>query len=90
MMGSYVARALLKVSSRRCRCTTCRRRTLVLSHGGIGELLAEPRVGRPMWEDSMEFQAQYQQGPSSHALVPARKCNFPVLLLSLHFGCLEW
>ncbi|KAK7029400.1 hypothetical protein VNI00_014654 [Paramarasmius palmivorus] len=30
----------------------------VLSHEGIGEMLAEPGVGKYMWEDSMEFQAQ--------------------------------
>ncbi|KAF9261145.1 hypothetical protein L218DRAFT_906058 [Marasmius fiardii PR-910] len=30
----------------------------ILSRNGIGELLSEPGVGKYMWEDSMEFQAQ--------------------------------
>ncbi|KAI3611660.1 secreted protein [Moniliophthora roreri] len=30
----------------------------ILSQSDIGEMLAEPGVGRYMWEDSMEFQAQ--------------------------------
>ncbi|KAG7095059.1 hypothetical protein E1B28_005849 [Marasmius oreades] len=36
----------------------------VLSRNGIGELLAEPGVGKYMWEDSMEFQAQVWWTPT--------------------------
>ncbi|KAL0071212.1 hypothetical protein AAF712_001778 [Marasmius tenuissimus] len=36
----------------------------VLSRDGIGELLAEPGVGKYMWEDSMEFQAQVWWTPN--------------------------
>ena len=36
----------------------------VLARDGIGELLAEPGVGKYMWEDSMEFQAQVWWTPN--------------------------
>ncbi|KAF9261143.1 hypothetical protein L218DRAFT_961843 [Marasmius fiardii PR-910] len=36
----------------------------ILSRSGIGELLAEPGVGKYMWEDSMEFQAQVWWTPT--------------------------
>ncbi|KAF9261168.1 hypothetical protein L218DRAFT_906097 [Marasmius fiardii PR-910] len=36
----------------------------ILSRNGIGELLAEPGVGKYMWEDSMEFETQVWWTPA--------------------------